>query len=77
MISDIKVTCGCTTPSYTKDPVAPGESGEILVKFNSKGKRGNQTKVITVMANVQDGRSLLRIKTNVLTEDQPAGPYKQ
>lgn len=77
VISDIKVTCGCTTPSYTKEPVAPGENGEILVKFNSKGKRGQQTKVITVMANVENGRSLLRIKTNVLTDDAPAGPYKQ
>lgn len=77
IITDTKVTCGCTTPSFTKEPVAPGEKGEILVKFNSTGKSGNVAKTVTVMANVDGGRSLLRINTNILTGDQTAGPYKQ
>lgn len=77
VITDTKVTCGCTTPSFTKEPVAPGETGEILVKFNSAGKSGNTSKTITVMANVEGGRSLLRINTNILTGDKSAGPYKQ
>ena len=79
VISDIGVTCGCTTPSYTKEPVAPGAEGEILVKFNSAGKRGNQIKPVTIKANVEGGQSVIRIKTNVLTnEQQPAaGPLKQ
>ena len=75
VITDTKTTCGCTTPTFTKDPVAPGEEGEILVKFNSTGKSGNTAKTITVLANVEGGRSLLRITTNILTEQ--AGPYKQ
>ena len=77
VITETKVTCGCTTPSFTKAPVAPGESGEILVKFNSAGKSGNTSKTVTVMANVEGGRSLLRINTNILTGDNSAGPYKQ
>lgn len=55
VISDTKVSCGCTTPSYTKDPIAPGETGEILVKFNSKNKKGVQNKKVRIKANVPGG----------------------
>lgn len=75
VITDTKTTCGCTTPSFTKEPVQPGETGEILVKFNSTGKSGNTSKNITVKANVDGGVSMLRITTNILTGQ--AGPYKQ
>lgn len=77
IITETKVTCGCTTPSFTKEPVAPGKSGEIQVKFNSAGKSGNTSKTVTILANVEGGRSLIRINTNILTGDKSAGPYKQ
>ena len=39
VITDIKSTCGCTVPQdWSKDPLAPGESGQFTVKFNGKGK---------------------------------------
>lgn len=76
VITDTKVTCGCTTPSFTREPVAPGEDGEIQVKFNSAGKSGKVAKTVTIMANVEGGRSLIRINTNINTGTQ-AGPYKQ
>ncbi|MGB0521926.1 MAG: DUF1573 domain-containing protein [Flammeovirgaceae bacterium] len=75
LITDTQVTCGCTTPEFTKEPVAPGESGEILVKFNSAGKSGNTSKNVTINANVEGGRSIIRITTNILTGQE--GPYKQ
>lgn len=65
IISKTKVTCGCTTPSYSKEPIAPGEEGEILVKFNSRGKLGQQNKTVTISANVEGGVDRISIRTNV------------
>lgn len=65
VITNTQVTCGCTTPSYTKEPIAPGKMGEMQVKFNSTGKSGNQTKVVTIAANVQGGQDKITIMTNV------------
>src|SRR6056300_337127 len=38
VIVDAKSSCGCTVPQYPKAPIAPGETGEMLVKFNGSGK---------------------------------------
>ncbi len=62
IITDAKSSCGCTVPTYPKNtPIAPGDSGEMVVKFNGQGQ--NQvTKTITVKANTEKGSELLRIK---------------
>ena len=56
IITDARSSCGCTVPQYPKNtPIAPGESGELVVKFNGSGK--NQvTKTVTVTANTQKVR---------------------
>ncbi|HEX8659156.1 MAG TPA: DUF1573 domain-containing protein, partial [Hymenobacter sp.] len=46
IISNIGVSCGCTTPEWTKDPVLPGKTGSITAHFNSTGKMGMQNKVL-------------------------------
>lgn len=77
IITDAKSSCGCTVPQYPKNtPIAPGESGEMLVKFNGSGQ--NQvTKTITVTANTQKGSEILRIKAFVNPKGAaPAGPVK-
>jgi hypothetical protein len=51
VINDVKSTCGCTIPEWPEDPIAPGESGEISVQFNSNGRTGEQSKPVTVFAN--------------------------
>lgn len=52
--------CGCTTPIYTKDPVKPGETGNITVSYRGKGQRpGAFRKSVTVYTN--DPRSYVRI----------------
>jgi hypothetical protein len=52
VITNVEVTCGCTTPKgWPRDPIAPGNSGELTVAFNSTGKIGKQNKVITVTSN--------------------------
>ena len=77
IITDAKSSCGCTVPEYPKNtPIAPGESGELLVKFNGSGQ--NQvTKTITVTANTEKGTEMLRIKAFVNPKEAaPAGPVK-
>ena len=42
ILDKCKGSCGCTVPQCPKNPIAPGESGSIEVKFNSKGKKNKQ-----------------------------------
>jgi len=51
VISNVQASCGCTIPDWTKEPVAPGKMGMISAKFNSAGKQGMQTKVLTIESN--------------------------
>ena len=64
IITNATSSCGCTVPNPPKDPIAPGATGELLVKFNGSGQ--NQvTKTITVTANTEKGQEVLRIKAFV------------
>ncbi|RLD21415.1 MAG: DUF1573 domain-containing protein [Bacteroidetes bacterium] len=65
VISNAKGSCGCTVPKWPKNPIAPGESGEILVTFNSKGKTGKQTKRVTITANTDPAQTFLTITGQV------------
>lgn len=64
MIVNAKSSCGCTVPEYTKEPVAPGATGEMLVKFNGSGQ--NQvSKTVTITTNTKAGTETLTIKAFV------------
>lgn len=55
IITNVQVTCGCTTPKgWPRDPIAPGGKGELTVAFNSAGKMGRQNKVVTVVSNASN-----------------------
>lgn len=52
IITNVQVSCGCTTPKgWPRDPIPPGGSGEITVSFNSAGKMGKQNKPVTLVTN--------------------------
>ena len=61
VISNIGVSCGCTTPEWTKVPVAPGKTGTITAHFNSTGKMGMQNKVLTVESNATAGAATVSL----------------
>ncbi|MCC9165573.1 DUF1573 domain-containing protein [Pontibacter harenae] len=65
VIERVDVTCGCTTPSWTKEPVMPGKTGTVVAKFNSAGKLGQQKKAITVHSNAAAGAAYVFIVTNI------------
>ncbi|MEO0468884.1 MAG: DUF1573 domain-containing protein [Bacteroidota bacterium] len=65
-LTRVKPSCGCTTPTYSKDPVAPGEDGFIDVSFNTSGKSGVQNKTVTVTGNFDGSvNKILRINGEV------------
>jgi Protein of unknown function (DUF1573) len=51
LITDIRTTCGCTVPTWNKNPIAAGASEQVEVKFDTKGKANEQVKKITIIAN--------------------------
>lgn len=61
VLSDAKASCGCTVPTFTKDPIAPGEKGEMLVKFNGSGQN-QRTIPVNVTANTQKGSETVTVK---------------
>ncbi|WP_109300507.1 DUF1573 domain-containing protein [Aquimarina sp. AU474] len=73
VIVSAKGSCGCTVPEWPKEPIAPGAVGEMLVKFNSNGKPNQQTKQVTITANTEAGKEILKIKAMVTPKAKPAG----
>lgn len=70
VITNVKSSCGCTVPSKPEKPVLPGESANIDVKYNMAV--GRIAKTITVESNaknVPQGRVMLRIKGEVVTDN--------
>ncbi|MFL9845112.1 DUF1573 domain-containing protein [Flavobacterium rhizosphaerae] len=71
IITDVKSSCGCTVPSKPTDPIQPGKTGTIEVKYNMH--TGPIRKTITVMsnaANVPDGVVALKIKGEVIEKEK-------
>lgn len=66
VIQDVRVTCGCTTPAYTREPVLPGKKGVIKVSYSTVGRIGAIDKKITVFTNVPDAVYTLAIAGEVL-----------
>lgn len=65
IISDAKGSCSCTVPSFSKTPIAPGQSGEITVKYDTK-KPGPISKSVTITSNAaNEPTKVIRIKGNV------------
>ena len=58
-------TCGCTIPSFPKEPIMPGKKSAIEVEFNSKGKEGMQHKTVAVTANTTPPQTIINFTANV------------
>jgi hypothetical protein len=71
IITDVKSTCGCTVPTKPKDPIKPGKTGKIEVKYNMNP--GPIRKTITVQSNavnVEGGMVALKIKGEVIKKEE-------
>jgi|SRR5664279_5291030 len=70
IISSATTTCGCTVPKYDKKPIAPGANGNMEVVFDTSGRSGMQTKIITVKSNASVPVVLIKITAEVVTTDK-------
>ena len=68
IIDNCKGSCGCTVPKCPKEPIQPGGKGQIEVKFNSKGKKNQQTKKVTINGNTDPAQTFLTITAFVEVE---------
>ena len=72
IIKNVQSTCGCTVPSKPEQPIMPGKTGEIKVKYNMNP--GPIRKTITVetnAVNVEGGMVALKIKGEVIVKNDP------
>lgn len=66
VIQRIIASCGCTSPTYTREPILPGKKGEIKVAYNTVYRPGNFRKNVRVYTNVPDTIYTLTIKGHVI-----------
>lgn len=79
IISNAKGSCGCTVPEWPREPIQPGQSGAIKVKYDSK-RLGPINKSVTITSNGSEEPKVLRIKGNIAAApgaDDASMPVKE
>jgi hypothetical protein len=72
VIQRVQPSCGCTTPDWTKDPVAPGKTGMIKASYGTQGRPGPFEKTMTVFTNA--GTKMVSFKGNVEKAPESSAP---
>lgn len=62
VLTNVVASCGCTTPKWSKEPVASGKSGSIFVSFDTNGRIGGFNKAVTISSNSKTPVKVLYIK---------------
>ncbi|MDR2809590.1 MAG: DUF1573 domain-containing protein [Tannerellaceae bacterium] len=65
VITRVIASCGCTTPDWTKEPIAPGKTGEILVTYDPQGRPGPFAKTVSIYSNGKKGSQVITIRGEV------------
>lgn len=68
VITNVRSSCGCTTPTYTQEPVKKNDKGTISVKYDSN-RVGSFSKTITITSNAKNSPVIISIKGKI--EDVP------
>lgn len=71
VITNAKGTCGCTVPQFPNEPIMPGERASLTVRFNSKNKKGFQSKRVTITANTEPIKTYITIRGKVEKNLEP------
>ncbi len=72
-LTNVRASCGCTTPKWPRELIQPGASSVIRAEYNSSGRPGTFSKNIFVTSNA--GQSTLTISGNVIKEpEKPVSP---
>jgi len=70
IISNASGSCGCTVPLWPKQPIKPGQEGEIEVVFNSNGKQGRVHNTVTLIANTMPNKTVVALKGDVIVPNK-------
>lgn len=74
IISEAKKSCGCTVPDYPKEPIPPGGTGVIKVKYDTN-RPGVINKTVTIVSNaVNEPNYVIHIKGQVLAQPESGTP---
>ena len=73
ILTNCRSSCGCTVPSWPKDPIPPGKKASIKVKYNTQ-RIGQINKTITVESNAVNDRVVLKITGNISPKPTEAAP---
>ena len=77
VLSNVRASCGCTTPTWTKEPVEPGQTGTITVTYNPNGRPGRFQKTVTITSNASEPTKKVYIKGEVIPKQaKPVNQYK-
>ncbi|MDR0429818.1 MAG: DUF1573 domain-containing protein [Tannerellaceae bacterium] len=66
VVTRVIASCGCTSPDWTKEPIAPGKTGEVKVTFNPKNRPGPFAKTVSIYSNGKRGSYAITIRGNVI-----------
>jgi len=75
IIKNVRASCGCTTPEWTKTPVPPGGKGFIKVTYNAKNRPNKFHKTITVQTNAVTPTVILKITGDVIPRQKTVEDY--
>jgi len=70
VLSNVRASCGCTTPKWTREPVAPGASGSIEVSYNPQNRPGTFNKTVSVSSNAENANVVLKISGTVAPREK-------
>lgn len=73
VLSNVRSSCGCTVPKWTREPILPGQTGSINVKYDTR-RMGAINKHITVLSNAKTASVVLRIKGTVAQAPAETAP---
>lgn len=75
VLTNVRASCGCTTPKWTREPIEPGQTGQITVTYNPNGRPGRFQKTVTITSNATESTTKVYIKGEVIPK--PAKPVNQ
>ena len=77
ILSNVRASCGCTTPTWTKEPIEPGQTGSITVTYNPNGRPGRFQKTVTITSNATEPTKRVYIKGEVIPKQARSKPNRR
>jgi hypothetical protein len=75
ILSNVRASCGCTVPTWPREPILPGKEAVISATYSTSGRVGSFTKTITVESNASEGSKVVTIRGEVIKpEDDKSIP---